>query len=65
MLAEFSAGGRGQMAFSAKGIELSMRGVLVTAFGKNPDGDGLILRLWEQAGNSGQCTVSFPDGLEG
>jgi alpha-mannosidase len=65
MLAEFSAGGRGQMASSSKGIELSMRGVLVTAFGKNPDGKGLILRLWEQAGNSGKCTVSLPEGLEG
>ena len=48
-----------------KGLELSMKGVLVTAFGKNPDGDGLILRLWEQAGNSGKCTVSLPEGLEG
>ena len=37
-----------------------MKGVVVTAFGKNPDGKGTILRLWEQAGNSGQCTVTLP-----
>ena len=53
------------MPVYAKGIELSMKGVLVTAFGKNPYGDGLILRLWEQAGNSGKCTISLPEGLEG
>jgi hypothetical protein len=65
MLAEFSTAGKGQMASTSKGIELSMKGVFVTAFGKNPDGDGLILRLWEQAGNSGKCKVTFPEGLEG
>jgi len=65
LLAEFSAGGNGPMPVYAKGIELSMKGVLVTAFGKNPYGDGLILRLWEQAGNSGKCTISLPEGLEG
>jgi hypothetical protein len=25
----------------------------------------LIIRLWEQAGNSGKCKVSLPEGLEG
>jgi alpha-mannosidase len=45
------------------GIELSRRGVLVTAFGANPDGDGTILRLWEQAGQDGPLTVRLPDGL--
>ena len=65
MLAEFASGSNGSMPVSANGIELSMKGVLVTAFGKNPYGDGLILRLWEQAGNSGKCKVSLPQGLEG
>jgi hypothetical protein len=27
------------------------------AFGENPDGEGTILRLWEQAGIYGNCTV--------
>lgn len=42
------------------GVVLSMKGVLVTAFGRNPDGTGTLLRLWEQAGNAGMCTVSLP-----
>ncbi len=65
LLAEFAPGNNGMLPVSAKGIELSMKGVLVTAFGRNPYGDGLILRLWEQAGNSGKCVVSLPEGLEG
>jgi hypothetical protein len=47
---------------SAAGVQLSRKGIMVTAFGRNPDGDGTILRLWEQAGKSGQCRVTLPDG---
>jgi alpha-mannosidase len=65
MLVGFAEKGSGSLPVSAKGFELSMKGVLVTAFGKNPYGDGLILRLWEQAGNSGKCTVSLPEELDG
>ena len=65
MLAGFAVEGVGSLPVTAKGIELSMKGVLVTAFGKNPYGDGLILRLWEQSGNNGRCTVSLPEGLNG
>ncbi|HTK19646.1 MAG TPA: hypothetical protein VL442_09045, partial [Mucilaginibacter sp.] len=43
-----------------KGISLSRKGVIVTAFGENPDGDGTILRVWEQAGKSGNCVVALP-----
>jgi alpha-mannosidase len=42
------------------GISVSRKGVLVTAFGPNPDGAGTILRLWEQAGISGEVTVGPP-----
>jgi len=63
LLADFSPAGNGTIPASAGGIELSMKGVLVTAFGRNPYGDGLILRLWEQAGNSGKCEVKLPEGL--
>ena len=45
------------------GVELSVKGVLVTAFGPNPDGDGLVLRLWEQAGRDGICRVRLPEGI--
>jgi hypothetical protein len=44
-------------------LELSRKGVLVTAFGQNPDGEGLVLRLWEQAGEGGPCRVRLPEGL--
>ncbi len=45
------------------GLKLSAKGVLVTAFGSNPDGPGTVLRLWDQAGRSGLCTVELPAGM--
>ncbi len=45
------------------GIELSRKGVLVTALGPNPDGCGILLRLWEQAGEGGVCRVRLPRPL--
>jgi hypothetical protein len=42
------------------GIELSRKGVAVTAFGPNPDGAGIVLRVWEQAGVGGPITVTLP-----
>jgi alpha-mannosidase len=38
----------------------SRRGLLVTAFGPNPYGEGTLLRLWEQTGSGGTCEVVFP-----
>ncbi len=55
-------GGKGDLPLSQQGIALSRRGILVTAFGKNPDGEGTLLRLWEQAGSAGKCTVVLPGG---
>jgi hypothetical protein len=46
------------------GITLSRKGVAVTAFGPNPDGDGLIFRVWEQGGLSGTLEVSLPAGAK-
>ena len=40
------------------------RGLLVTAFGPNPYGDGTLLRLWDQAGNAGTYTIGLPDGMQ-
>jgi alpha-mannosidase len=65
LIADYSPGNNGMIPVSARGIELSMKGVLVTAFGRNPYGNGLILRLWEQAGKNGKCIISLPEGLEG
>ena len=47
---------------SRRGLELSRKGILVTAFGSNPDGPGTVLRLWEQAGKSGTVRVRLPEG---
>ena len=40
------------------------RGLLLTAFGRNPYGEGTLLRLWDQAGDSGPCTVQLPSGMK-
>jgi hypothetical protein len=45
------------------GLSLSRKGILVTAFGSNPDGSGIVLRLWEQAGSNGICNVQLPIGM--
>jgi hypothetical protein len=54
----------GSLPTTASGLELSQRGIQVTAFGANPDGDGLVLRLWELAGESGDCQVTLPPGMK-
>lgn len=52
--------GRGKLSTQQTGLRVSRPGVLVTAFGPNPDGEGMLLRLWEQAGVSGKVTVELP-----
>ena len=56
-------GPAGSLPPSAAGLELSRRGIQVTAFGQNPDGPGTVLRLWELAGQSGACAVHLPAGM--
>ena len=56
-------GPAGRLPSAQSGLELSRKGVAVTAFGPNPDGEGLVLRLWEQAGQSGDCRIQLPPGL--
>lgn len=46
-----------------EGVRLSRDGVLVTAFGPNPYGEGTLLRLWEQAGQGGSCEVRVNPAL--
>ena len=55
-------GASGALPTSGRGLELSRKGILVTAFGTNPDGPGTVLRLWEQAGKSGMVSVRLPEG---
>jgi len=52
----------GMLPTTQAGISLSRKGVNVTAFGPNPDGDGTILRVWEQGGVSGKLEITLPRG---
>lgn len=50
----------GPLPQQQSGLTVSRPGTLVTAFGQNPDGAGTLLRVWEQAGTSGDLTISLP-----
>jgi len=63
LLGALADGPAGRLPASRPGVEVSRRGVLVTAFGPNPDGAGRVLRLWELAGQSGPCEVRLPVGM--
>ena len=63
LLAAVAEGPAGQQPPAQRGLELSRKGVLVTAFGANPDGGDTVLRLWEYAGSSGACRVQLPAGM--
>jgi hypothetical protein len=62
LLAAVAEGRGGKLPSTQTGLGVSRPGVLVTAFGQNPDGPGTLLRLWEQAGVSGVCAVTLPEG---
>ncbi len=61
LLAAVADGASGALPPTRHGLELSRKGILVTAYGANPDGPGTVLRLWEQAGQSGPVTVRLPE----
>lgn len=56
----YAGGAAGNQAASAQGITVSEKGALVTFFGKNRDGEGDVIRLWEQNGKTDACKVSLP-----
>ena len=58
----FYEGSKGDIPVTQEGVSLSRKGILITAFKTNTDGDGMVLRLWEQAGNGGLCEVSLSKG---
>jgi hypothetical protein len=64
LLAAMADGAPGALPVSRRGLELSRKGIQITAFGSNPDGAGTVLRLWEQAGQSGTVRVRLPEGTE-
>jgi len=55
--------GRGSLPVTARGLSVSRKGVLLTAFGPNPDGQGTLLRVWEDAGQSGPLTITLPEQM--
>jgi alpha-mannosidase len=63
-VAAFAEGPAGQLPPTQAGITVSRKGVRVTAFCPNPDGTGTVLRVWEQAGTSGELTVSIPGSFK-
>jgi hypothetical protein len=60
LLAVAANGAAGELPQAQTGLTLSRKGVLVTAFGANPDGAGTVLRVWEQGGVTGEITVTLP-----
>lgn len=58
MLTGFAAGPAGPLPPTQEGLALSRRGVRVSAYCPNPDGPGTVLRVWEQAGESGEVVVT-------
>ncbi len=61
LLAGYADGPAGSLPATQRGLEVSSPGLLVTAFGPNPDGDGTVLRLWECAGRAGECDIRLPE----
>jgi len=55
-------GEKGELPLVQEGISLSRKGILITAFGANRDGEGTILRLWEVSGKEGLCKITLPEG---
>jgi alpha-mannosidase len=54
----------GSDASTAATTPSSQRGLLLTAFGQNPYGQGMLLRFWEQTGDSAAWTVQLPAGIK-
>ena len=64
MLVARSSAKPGKLPLTQAGVTISRKGINVTSFGDNPDGEGIVLRLWEQSGNGGQCSITLPAGIE-
>ena len=60
LLTALATGKAGSLSATGHGIGVSEKGILVTAFGKNRDGEGDLIRLWEQNGVNTKCVVSLP-----
>jgi hypothetical protein len=64
LLAAAADGPAGALPLEQSGLRLSRPGVLITAFGEDPNGaPGTLLRVWDQSGAAGQLTVELPSGF--
>lgn len=64
LLAVATTGGGAQLLSEQPGLTVSRPGVVVTAFGQNPDGAGTLLRVWEMAGTTGELSIRLPAGAK-
>ena len=65
LLAAVATGAAGTLPAESQGVALSRKGILVTAFGSDPDGNkGTLLRVWNQTSEGGPLTVTLPAGLK-
>jgi alpha-mannosidase len=65
LLAAVATGAGGSLPAESAGLALSRKGVLVTAFGTDPDGNtGTLLRVWNQTEEGGALTVTLPTGFK-
>lgn len=62
LLAVATSGTGDPLAPEQSGLAVSRPGVVVTAFGANPDGPGTLLRVWEMAGQPGELAITLPAG---
>jgi hypothetical protein len=64
LVAGFATGEGGSLPTRRAGLTTDRKGMLVTAWGRDPEGDGLRLRLWEMAGQGGEVRLHLPEGTE-
>jgi hypothetical protein len=60
LMGVFFEGENGKMPGAQRGLSLSRKGILITSYRKTRE--GMELRLWEQSGEDGACTVKLPNG---
>jgi alpha-mannosidase len=63
LVAVYGDGAPGKIPVMKSGLQLSRRGVLVPLFGPDPYSNKTLLRVWEQAGQSGSLMVNLPAGI--
>jgi hypothetical protein len=61
MMGVFVENDGGKLPIALCGISLSRKGVLISSYGLDKYIGEQVLRLWEQAGVGGLCTITFSD----